>query len=839
MTVTWRTAALPLTVTLLVVAIDLVLGTDVALTPVLVLGPLLAAATTGWRGAALVGAVAVAIAVALGPPNEYTATTRHVISVATVLGGAMLCTLLAALREAERRARLASERARVRADLLARAGELFESGGDPLDRLDAIAALPVPALADLVVIDLIGADDRLRAAAIASADPAYEGDIRRIRDAHGVPPGSEHPVARVARSGQPLLLRRIRDEDMAGWAASAEHLALMRRIAYRTGIVVPLTARGRTIGALSLIRMRGALYSESDLDTARDLARRAGLAIDHARLGAELGETESELRTVLQALTEAVTVQGADGRVVYANEAAARLDGHASVEALLATHAAMPGERWIVRDERGAPVPAERFPAAQALAGVAEPEPLLLQILDRETGERRWRLTKASPVLGPDGRPRLTVNVTEDVTDQRQREFSQAFLAQASKLLSASLDPAETLEKIARAAVPDLADWCAVDMPDERGVLRRVATADRSPERLRIAELVLGERDAATLSVGPPEVMRTGVSQLHPVIDDALLRAAARDERQLEQLRAVGARSALSVPMVATSGVTGTITLGTIESGRRLTDDDLALAEELGRRAGIALEHSREHGERSAIAATLQAALLPPPLPSIPDLAIAARFRAAGGVDTVGGDFYDLFPVAGEPSSWLVVMGDVTGTGPAAAAITAVARYAARTASLYEREPSAVLARLNDVLVQDGERRRVCTAVCVLVEARPGAATITVACAGHPPPLRVDAAGVTEPVGTAGTLLGAFPDGSWTDTTLTLATGETLLLYTDGVTDTRGPEGRFGGRRLRAFVAGCAGRPVEEVAAALDAELLAFQRGPQRDDVALLLLQPS
>jgi serine phosphatase RsbU (regulator of sigma subunit) len=289
--------------------------------------------------------------------------------------------------------------------------------------------------------------------------------------------------------------------------------------------------------------------------------------------------------------------------------------------------------------------------------------------------------------------------------------------------------------------------------------------------------------------------------------------------------------------MVAAGQTIGTITMGTIESARRLTPDDLVLAEELGRRAGIALEHARIHRDRSAIAATLQAALLPPSLPDVPGVEIAARFRAASGGATVGGDFYDVFPLGtGSPGdSWMIVMGDVTGKGPAAAAITSLARYTMRTAALYERSPSRVLEQLNHVLVHDDDRRRLCTAICARVD--PGGA-VTVSCAGHPPPLRSRVGAAVQPIGEPGTLLGAFPEGHWSDATIQLLGGESLVLYTDGVTDARGPRERFGAERLDAVVAATAGQPASAVAAAVDEALIRFQDGqPQRDDVALLVLQ--
>lgn len=836
----WLRPLVPaLAVTLGVGAIDLAAGSTIVLLPLLVLGPLVAAATTGWRPTAATGALALALAVALSAVSATFPSTEHAVAIVAVLVGSVLSAVVAAALDRERAARLATDRERVRADLLARAGALFEGGEDPLDRLDALAALPIPEMADVCVIDLVAEDGALTRTAVRSRDREDAEAVRRARTLRSAPLDDDHPIARVARSGRPLLLAALREEQIAAWSPASDPDRPARPPGTRSAIVVPLLARGRIVGTLALVRLVGRRpFDEADLAVAQDLARRAGLAVDHARVVTELAQTESELRTTLEALAEAVVVLDRGGALRYANDAALRLVGAATADELPRRPLEALAHRWELCDERGRTVGLDELPARRALAGDA-PEPLLCELVDRRAGARRWWRFSASPVLDRDGTARLSVNVIEDVTDQRRRERGQAFLARASKLLSASLDPARTLDEVARAAVPDLADWCAVDMPDEHGVLRRVATADRSPERTRDASLVVQERSGErTLRVGPPEVMRTGRSQFYPTVTDKLLRAAARDADQLERLRAVGARSVLVVPLAAGSEVIGTITLGTAESGRRLTEADLALAEELGRRAGIAVEHARVHGERSRIAATLQSALLPPRLPVIPELTIAARFRPASGVNTVGGDFYDLFPIPGDPSSWMVVVGDVTGKGPAAAAVTALARYTMRTVALYEHDPARVLERLNHVLLHDDDRRRLCTAVCARVRAEAGRTTVTIATAGHPPPLLADEAGAVRPVGTAGTLLGAFEDGSWTETTITLSGREMLVLYTDGVIDTRGPRDRFGAERLEAVLAAAGGRDPDHLAGALDAALLDFQHGPQRDDVAVLVLQP-
>jgi serine phosphatase RsbU (regulator of sigma subunit) len=231
------------------------------------------------------------------------------------------------------------------------------------------------------------------------------------------------------------------------------------------------------------------------------------------------------------------------------------------------------------------------------------------------------------------------------------------------------------------------------------------------------------------------------------------------------------------------------MTLATDASARLLGPAELDLAREVGIRAGIAVENARVHATRTHIATTLQRSLLPPRLPAVPGLTLAARFRAAGEASDVGGDFYDLFPA---PGAWMVVIGDVTGKGPEAAAVTSLARYTMRTAAEYEPSPAGVLERLNAALVVDPERRRLCTVICArIVTAPDGSAEVRVASGGHPPPFRLHD-GRAEAVRVTGPLLGAFETGTWREAVVPLAPGDSLVLYTDGVTDTRGADERFG-----------------------------------------------
>jgi serine phosphatase RsbU (regulator of sigma subunit) len=186
-----------------------------------------------------------------------------------------------------------------------------------------------------------------------------------------------------------------------------------------------------------------------------------------------------------------------------------------------------------------------------------------------------------------------------------------------------------------------------------------------------------------------------------------------------------------------------------------------------------------------------------------------------------------------------VVIGDVTGKGPAAAAITSLARYTMRTAAMYERSPAQVLARLNDALAVDPERRQLCTAVCARIEpAGDGTVVATVARGGHPPPFLVSAGGGARDVGTPGPLLGAFEDAGWEEQVVVASLGDALVFYTDGVTDTRGEGGElFGQDRLAALLDSATALEADALASRIDGAVQAFERGQQRDDVAMLVVR--
>jgi serine phosphatase RsbU (regulator of sigma subunit) len=266
------------------------------------------------------------------------------------------------------------------------------------------------------------------------------------------------------------------------------------------------------------------------------------------------------------------------------------------------------------------------------------------------------------------------------------------------------------------------------------------------------------------------------------------------------------------------------------ESGRAFEDRDLSLIEELARRAAVAVENSRLYTERSRIATTLQQSLLPEELPQIEGFQLASLYRAAGEQNDVGGDFYDAFAI---PSGWVIVVGDVTGRGPEAAALTSLARYTMRTAARLLDDPLAALGQLNIELRERSQPSLVTIACARLYEAA-DAMQADVVLAGHPPPYHVQR-GVARQIGNFASPLGAYEAGGWRAETIRLDPEDQLILYTDGVIDTVGRGERFGEQRLGDVLAGAEG--AADAVRRIDRALKEFAHGPQSDDTAVLALE--
>ena len=545
-------------------------------------------------------------------------------------------------------------------------------------------------------------------------------------------------------------------------------------------------------------------------------------------------QARDQLEAILRGVADAVTAQAPDGRLLFANEAAVELLGYESSEALLAAPIAEILDRFETLDESGRPFPVDRLPGRRALAEGVGAE-VVLRFRVRATGEERWSAVKATPIFDQTGTVAMAINVIEDITDHKRAELAQRFLSDSSAVLGSSRDTTEALRQVASLAVPEVADWCAVDVVAD-GEIDRVALAHHDPALVELAEELRRRYPPDPRSeTGVSAVLRSGKAQLHPEISDELLRSAARDDEQYRLIEEIGMRSAMIVPMVARGRSVGALSFVSGPSGRRFDEHDLELAEELAGRCATALDNARLFNERAYIAQTLQESLLPSELPEIPGIQAAARFRPIGGGNEVGGDFYDLFQ-SGE-RGWTVVMGDVCGKGPDAAAVTALARYTLRAAAMHERLPSRSLRLLNEALLRQRDDRRFCTVAYAYLESYDGGVRIGVASGGHPLPMLLHPDGTVESIGAPGTLLGVLPDPNLEDRSVSLSAGDTLVFYTDGVIEGRGADITFDEEGLRRLLAECAGAGADAIAARVEEAAFAAQGNNPRDDIAVLVLR--
>src|SRR4051794_13812953 len=451
-----------------------------------------------------------------------------------------------------------------------------------------------------------------------------------------------------------------------------------------------------------------------------------------------------------------------------------------------------------------------------------------LRVTIPDRGER-WLHARARALQGPDGRTERVTGLLSDVTERRRREEAHAFLDAASQALAASMDPVETLHEVTRLAVPRLADWCAVQLAKDTmtGDFRQIAVAHADPEKVRWARELQDryppDPDSPT---GAPAVIRSGRSELYPVIDQNLLEAAALDEEQIQLVRDLQMHSVMVVPLTARGRTLGAMTFVWAESGRQYSTRELELAEEVGRRAGIALDHARLFAREHATAATLQRALLPATLPELPGYELVVRYVPSDSRDHAGGDWYDAFAVP--DGRFGIAIGDVGGRGMEAAATMGQIRNALRAYALKGAAgPHAVIDDLHTLVAASAGAIAFVTVVYVVIDPRTGEGEL--ASAGHLPPLIAGRGYVDAPRCPPLGLSGA---GKCTLGRFTLPPGETLWLYTDGLIESRRRPLDDGLAALERAAAGATGA-LDEIADRLLVDLPAARD----DDIALLGLR--
>jgi PAS domain S-box-containing protein len=806
-----------------VVIVDVSVDTFALLIQLLLVGPLIAATGASVRQTILVSVLAITASVLLVAWTEAFGSDRYFVATAVLLTGGALSVLIARLRS-----RLERDSARLQAQYgVARAVAGAHSFDEAAPSL--LASIARPLGREVAQFWVLRDDGTLCCAAHWHEDGFKAGDFERASRELILRPGEDFP-GEAWEGGRPVWLGDALAAGTFVRAKEAEAAGL------HGGMAFPVAGGEECVGVIELFSREIRERDPGVYALTEGLGLQVGDFMESLRLQEEREDARLQLEGILRGVADAVTAQAPDGRLLFANDAAVEMLGFDSPEALMAAPLASIMDRFDVVDERGDEFPLEALPGRRALAGEENPE-TVVRFRVRGTGEERWSAVKATPIRGHDGKVTMAINVIEDITTHKRAELAQRFLARSGEVLASVLDPDELLVAIANLAVPELADWCSVEVASESGVLERKALAHVDPT-VRQRAIDLSKRYPADPDApqGLYQVVRTGQPELYPDIPDELLRASAVDDEHYREITEIGMRSAIIVPMTTHGRTLGALTWVNGRSGRRFDEQDVDLAQELARRCATAIENARLYHDRAYIARTLQQSLLPVELPDIPGIETAARFRPTGEGNDVGGDFYDVFESGNR--GWTVVMGDVCGKGPDAAAVTALARYTLRAAAMRESLPSRSLAVLNEALLRQRDDRRFCTVAYAYLEKLDHGARAGISTGGHPLPLLLRPDGSVEPVGAPGTLLGIVPDPNLEDRAVTLEPGDTLVFYTDGVIESRpGASGVLDERRLAELVATQAGRGPDAIAAKVEEAAVLSQNGHPRDDIAVLVLR--
>lgn len=447
-------------------------------------------------------------------------------------------------------------------------------------------------------------------------------------------------------------------------------------------------------------------------------------------------------------------------------------------------------------------------------------------------------LAAAGLLLISSRRERNLIDLQAEAERFAARESLQVRITEA---IEREIEGDARLGSLARQIVPAVGDVCVVHEATEGGGVRRVGVA--APDEWT-TELIRALPEPPATSP-----IRAAISSRQPVLytrvseDREARRARERGipprerpgegEPSAVELLEADEISSMIVPLVARDRVLGTLSISVLGSSGRppLTREDLAFAMEVATHAAVALDNARLYEQQRDIAKILQSALVPRELIRVPGAEVAARHRAGLAGTEVGGDFYDLFEVAGH---WMAVVGDVCGKGPEAAALTALARHTVRaTAGL---GPAGAVARVHEAIRASGEHTYV-TLCCAELRPTPDGIEASVTTAGHPEPWLVKTDGTVSRLEVTGPLVGALDAPRFGTQNLRLDPGALLFICSDGLPEARRNGEFFGDHRLGALLAALAAQPPEAMLQRLEQEIVRFTGGNPRDDLAMFALR--
>lgn len=558
--------------------------------------------------------------------------------------------------------------------------------------------------------------------------------------------------------------------------------------------------------------------------------RNAALAEENARLLGELRESAARLDALFRTAPIGLAFLDRDLRFVRVNEQLARFNGltvdahlgHRVDEALPALspgllarmQAAAQGEPTHEHPVHGpaADAPGEEVDFAVSYYPVPDASGTIAGV--------------GAIVVDTTARSRAELE-RERLVDALERERGRLeLISDVARLLDRPLDVRERLEELARLLLPGFGDVCVVRTAGAGGAATIVASTTPGLE----AEM-LDYLTHYPVTLDPATPMGQALEEHEPVpyaVDDAM--ESAPSDRQAAVAR-LGIRSGVAVPLHARGQPVGVLAISSIAE-RSYSERDLAVLRLVARRASLAVDDARRFEEQAHVAAELQRELLPPAPPAWPGVELACTYRPATAAAAVGGDFYDFFEVSGGHA---LVIGDVSGKGIEAAALTALVRHAARVAARTLDDARDVLAEVNRAILDAAMGDQFCTVAYAMLCERDGPGVdLRITCAGHPSAVIVRADGSVERAGSPGSLLGAFETLVLERDEISLMPGDAVVLYTDGLVEARTDRRIVDDAEVEAAAARAAGSPAADMLARVESDLLAAGGAPQ-DDVAIVV----
>ncbi len=466
--------------------------------------------------------------------------------------------------------------------------------------LQEIAQLIVPYLADYCRIAIVDKDNTIKELTVNHKDPTAISLAQALYDNYKDLPISTYGVPNILHTGKSERIEKINDKVLSKYASNKQLIKIIKQIGLQSYMGVPLIARGKTIGAVTFSFIKkNIFYTKADLQFAEELARRIALTLDNMQL---FKEAQEEIRE-RERVSEILSLQ--QERLNLAQEA-----GNIGVFEWDIPNNTI---QWSPQLEKLYGLPIGGFTGNPTQwTNMIHPDDrdrivneFNVQTKHTENTEFefriilpdttvRWIYGKAQVFFDHNKKPMRVVGINFDVTQRKQAIINSLFLSETSKILSSSLNYETTLQNIASLAVPQIADWCAIEMLDEEGKLQQIAVTHKDPEKIIWARKLRKDYPTNLQSdVGIAKILKTGKSELYPFINEDMVERSAKDKKHLRMLKQIGMTSVIMSPLLSEKKAVGVITFISSEAKRRFTKEDLLVADELAIRASLAIDNAK------------------------------------------------------------------------------------------------------------------------------------------------------------------------------------------------------------------------------------------------------